>query len=256
MMMKMTATKNLLRGDEESLRKVKAQVLGTGRNQRRVEFHEVDIRQPSTIKLYNKVMPGTDTGDQKGSYYRWEHQSRFWTHRIFSHFLMLAIVNANILYNWSRPRGGNTTLTLLQFIKQVILDLIKEGKSTPEKPAEDPEDDDVQYLAKRRKSIATRKEEEDLRLSGQGGHTPGMVKRVMGENGKQKDIRVRCKCCQNKTAYHCVECDQFLCLFNGTGEHSCWWRFHNIKGEDMLKLTAAELERIEEKKRKVSGKKK
>ena len=199
-------------------------------------------------------MPGTDTGDQKGSYYRWEHQSRFWTHRIFSHFLMLAIVNANILYNWSRPRGDTTTLTLLQFIKQVILDLINEGKSTaPVPPEETPLSPDIQYLAKRRKSIATRKEEEELRLSGRGGHTPFIVHQVT-ENGKRKDVRNRCKCCQNKTTYKCVECDQYLCMFNGTGENNCWWRFHNIEGAEMLKLTAAEQEKIEEKKKKAKNK--
>ena len=59
-----------------------------------------------------------------------------------------------------------------------------------------------------------------------------------GENDK----RCRCKCCQTKTPYFCVQCDQFVCLFNGTGEHDCWWRFHNIPGEDMLKLTPAQEE--------------
>jgi len=132
----------------------------------------------------------------------------------------------------------------------VILDLINEGQNVSRKRAVAPDEPlspggDVQFLAVRRKAIATRKEEEDLRLSGERGHTPGIggQQSVDATGKKTTDARRRCKCCQTKTTYKCIECDQFLCLFNGTGEHNCWWRFHHIKGEDMLKLTPVEEEK-------------
>ena len=43
-------------------------------------------------------MKGTDVHDQKAIYYRFNHKTKNWTHRIYTHFLMTAMVNAHILF--------------------------------------------------------------------------------------------------------------------------------------------------------------
>ena len=75
------------------------------------------LPRPSAVENYNKVMGGTDLGDQLGSYYRFEHQMTKWPHRIFTHFMMLAAVNAHILRNWTFP---DFPITLKVFLEDLM----------------------------------------------------------------------------------------------------------------------------------------
>ena len=86
----------------------------------RVDYHELEIARPTTVRDYNLLMSGTDEQDQKASYYRYEHKTIKWIHRIFTHFVMSCCVNANILYNWTYPADK---IVLKNFIKSVIVSI-------------------------------------------------------------------------------------------------------------------------------------
>ena len=80
-------------------------------------FEMLKLPRPSAVENYNKIMGGTDLGDQLGSYYRFEHQTTKWPHRIFTHFMMLAAVNAHILRNWTFPDFPITLKVFLEDLK-------------------------------------------------------------------------------------------------------------------------------------------
>lgn len=52
-------------------------------------------------------MGGTDLIDQRCSYYRFEHRSTKWQHRLLSHFNSVAVVNSYILWKESKPDERN-----------------------------------------------------------------------------------------------------------------------------------------------------
>ena len=58
--------------------------------------------------------------DQLNSYYHFDHKGIRWTHRIFTHFLGVSLVNAAILFNTSK---GNKRLSSIQFMDEVIKSL-------------------------------------------------------------------------------------------------------------------------------------
>lgn len=65
----------------------------------------VDI--PSIAMIYNWCMGGTDQFDHMLSYYKTTIKTKRWAVRIFTHFLMCAVVNAHILYKLDKKLTRN-----------------------------------------------------------------------------------------------------------------------------------------------------
>jgi hypothetical protein len=61
-------------------------------------YARVDLPMPSIVAVYNQAMGGTDLCDQYSSYYEFEHRTTKWHRRIFTHFSMVSLRNAHILY--------------------------------------------------------------------------------------------------------------------------------------------------------------
>jgi hypothetical protein len=61
-------------------------------------WQRVELPMPSVIAIYNSAMGGTDLCDQYTSYYEFEHRTLKWHRRIFTHFMVVAMRNAHILY--------------------------------------------------------------------------------------------------------------------------------------------------------------
>ena len=193
-------------------------------------FEMLELPRPSAVENYNKIMGGTDLGDQLGSYYRFEHQTTKWPHRIFTHFMMLAAVNAHILRNWTYP---DFPITLKVFIEDLMDEL--SGQPTPaeddeeddDEDSDDEDDEEVPVEEKKVRGKAKNWLENKRRLERNTSHTPLKV------SCSKPDERGKCVVCSddlnfNKSFVMCTECDAFLHI-DGTGKNSCWWRFHNMK---------------------------
>ena len=79
------------------------------------------IAIPSIIKIYNWFMGGTDSMDQRISYYRPNVKSVSWVPKLMIHFLNISVVNSYILYKeyFNKP----ATYSLLDFLGQLIEEL-------------------------------------------------------------------------------------------------------------------------------------
>ena len=111
----------------------------------------LNLSRPSAVKDYNKIMGGTDLGDQLGSYYRFQHQSTKWPHRIYTHFMMLATVNAHILRNWIYPKN---TLTLKVFL-ELLMEELSGSNPFEEKSGESDDDDKEEEVPVKKKLSST-----------------------------------------------------------------------------------------------------
>lgn len=192
------------------IRKVKEENLGKKKGI--VPFHSKELDFPTTIKVYNRLMGGTDMGDQKAVYYRFQHQTRKWPHRIFTHMINLCMVNAHILHRWE---GGK--MTLLEFTVSVMKSLAAAGKAD-EVEIEEEEVEKIPPPAKKVYNMtklvdeATTKMRRDHSL----GHYPF-------KSSKQD----RCPCCSQKTTVRCAVCDVPLHI-DGEGHENCFFRWHNF----------------------------
>ena len=174
-------------------------------------FVPILLSRPTVIKDYNEGMGGTDQGDQLASYYRYEHRTTKWPHRIFSHFMMTAAVNAHILY---KEHHKLPNLSLLEFLDGLMDELILPDDMAQAAPAmhmnseEEEHEDEPKY--KRMSTCSA----DITRIC--STHTPILVK---GE-------RRKCRCgCSKRTNSKCLECDVHLCI-NYEGEPSCWTKYH------------------------------
>ena len=56
------------------------------------------ILRPSTVSNYVKYIGGVDLLDQRCKTYLFPHRSRKWYKRLFNHIIMMAMINAHIIY--------------------------------------------------------------------------------------------------------------------------------------------------------------
>ena len=156
-------------------------------------------------------MGGTDQGDQLASYYRFEHRTTKWPHRIFTHFIMTAAVNAYILY---REHNNLPKLSLLDFLDGLMDELIvADGIAVP---APVVGGDLVREDQPKSKRVATCSANTDRICS---THVPCLV----------KGARRRCMAgCGRRISSKCRECDAFLCM-NWEGDDSCWEKYHSAE---------------------------
>jgi len=174
--------------------------------------------RPTVVEHYNWGMGGTDQQDQLASYYRYEHKTIYWTHRLISHFLMSITVNAHILYK----EKMNKKMALVDFIKVLINQLAGFEKPPQDEFEEDSDDSSAESEVNPKRRRQSKTWEADLSRIVPSMHCPTIVK---GGRGK-------CKAgCGKFTQMKCVECDTFLCC---TGEklENCFYRFHHCKKLD------------------------
>jgi len=184
------------------------------------DFVKVLIERPTVIGHYNKAMGGTDLCDQKVSYYSFEHQSIKWTHRIFTHFIMVAASNAHILFNCNKAKENKSSF--LDFLLILIDDLVGEYKSSvyflSENESEYEEHSQTSSVASKRRKFETLQKSDSGRLTGK--HTPYLVRT------KEPDERGRCVLCDKKSNVKCFECNVSLHLGSDPLDN-CWFAFHS-----------------------------
>jgi hypothetical protein len=177
------------------------------------EHELLDVMMPSSFKIYNKYMGGTDHMDQLIAYYRPRVKTYKWQVKVFVFFLTAAIANAHVLY---KKFGMDSVIeakkqpgyTLLDFIIMLIKELIGENLYKNAILNEGEETKSPETRVHRVQSPA--------RVI---CHTPFKAY----ENSPQVQTRRRCAVCSvRRTLYICVECNIPLCVSNG----DCWRNFH------------------------------
>lgn len=171
---------------------------------------KIKIKCPKAISTYNKNMGYVDKFDQLKALYEIDRKSKKWWHRIFFHFLDVAVINSYILHKMLNDEEINTAK---QFRLNLVYSLCEMGKS--ETPS-----------LKRR-------------LSSTPDDTPRYKVRVSDEKRFSnvdhipvKANRRRCAYCSttekpHRSRYMCKTCNVGLCFFHG-GE-TCFEKFHQQK---------------------------
>jgi hypothetical protein len=204
-------------------------------------WKRVEIDSHSLIKAYNYGMGGTDRMDQLNSYYNFNHKGIRWTHRVFTHFLGVAAMNACILYNKS---NGMKRLSSIQFMDEVIKsladldrshnwnDLDSDHEEEPVlSPVENEGSDNAVALDLTSHSVG-----ESLSKTGRvyrryrKSNLEGAVERLEGIHYPtllSSTNRRRCVFHTDvKQRYFCTTCDVALCL-SECAEESCWFKYHH-----------------------------
>ena len=179
-------------------------------------FQMITIQQPTIIRNYNSGMGGTDLGDQRNSYYRFNHRTTMWPHRMYTQFIMVSITNAYILWKLHEPGRENTTQ--LEFMTK-LMNQLAEFQNEAEIHAAPVEVPQVEEGSGSKFNRRTSTWQNDLsRLT--GTHTLAKL--------EDSDDLKKCRTgCNVKSMFFCRECQAFLCI-GGEGEQNCWWRFHNL----------------------------
>lgn len=171
---------------------------------------------PSIISLY-KFMGGVDALDALIAYHRIHIRSKKYYHRLFFHFVDMAIVNSWFLYRRDCESLGvprRKRKNLLAFRASIAQAVCMEGKDPMRRKRGRPSSDvDGQFEMKKRRGLAKAIPPQEIR-SDAVGHWPVV------ENGRQ-----RCKLpnCKGQTVYKCAKCNVHLCL---NKVNNCFCEFH------------------------------
>ena len=174
------------------------------------------IQQPTIIKTYNTTMGGTDSFDQRLSYYRPSIKTRRYPPRVFVHFLNACVVNAFIIHK--QYHKTDKTFQLRHFIEKLAFDLVPQidNSASPGVPP----------VFKRRK---TQWEQDRIRLNRKEMHAP-FIEELPDETSNNKHFRSQCVICGNKSNVRCLTCGAYLCVkgkyADGIHEVTCWIKFH------------------------------
>jgi hypothetical protein len=178
---------------------------------------QIALSIPSVIKVYNKMMGGTDSFDQRMKYYKTRVRGKKWQTRIFTHFLEVCAVNACILYR----EDIDPNITQLKFNSLLI-----EAMGVPH----------LKQTGRPSKYHSHQSVEEKRVSRHTGRHCPYVLRRrVLGDDGSQDNTgRLRCRVCQQKgidkkVQTGCSTCFVGLCMRNEVHDDnpSCFDLYHD-----------------------------
>ena len=191
------------------------------------KYQTAMVARHSTTGVYNGVMGGTDSNDQRSQYISTMLRSVKWTLRPITHFASVAGINALVIYimlcQKRDPRYKPETT--IDFIENLCRELLEAFPKKPEAVEKDDDDEVAVEEAAPKKRKIDWEELWQKRMTG-AMHTVELTERVIGE----VDRRGRCQACTSvsKINSRCVECGVSLHC-RGTREDNCWWRFHHLK---------------------------
>lgn len=177
----------------------------TRNTQDRGTYQRIEVPQPKIFQTYNSNMGGTDSFDQRLSYYRNAFKARKWYMRHFTYFMSVASINAYILFREMFKR--NNKVTYKEYLIMLIIDLLGEDL---------PEDSDEEILQiSRKRSAKVQAETVPLNVA---DHTP-----------QYQSSRGVCRWCQVRTVRSiCTGCKTFLCIGSET-LRNCWKEKHECR---------------------------
>lgn len=199
--------------------------------------------QPSIIKIYNKFMGGTDKNDQYISYIRPNLKSMSWVVRVFTHFIIIATVNAYIIYLYLViTEEKRRYYGIRDFTEQLASELAADDNEPITSAELEPS------TRGKRNTFWNSSEGKTRRTSGGLIHTP----RIIEHGNKKKEHyheskygqlcsryrsskRSTCRFCSKPSiTTMCSHCNIYLCLESKDNEHNCWQKWH--QGNDIIGL--------------------
>jgi hypothetical protein len=187
------------------------------------------VARHSTTGVYNNIMGGTDSNDQRSQYISTMLRSVKWTLRPITHFASVAGINALVIHTMICQKRDpyhkpETTIDFIENLCRELLEAFPRDLPVVEEVDVEEQAPNLIQAAPKRPKIAWEELWHD-RIEGPM-HTVEITERVPGG----ADQRGRCKACKSdsKISSRCVECGVYLHC-RGTKEDSCWWRFHHLK---------------------------
>ncbi len=205
------------------------------------------VSAPSIVKHYAFGMKGTDLLDQYTSYYLFDRKSKKWTRRIFNHFLLISVSNANIL----RFRKTGKKVSLRQAIENLIVELCPGSFTNYAEEVDLVADDDISTISSTcsNEPPAKKYRVDDSSVSTLGSsvikesfHCP--IKIATHPGADRSCVRRQCGHCKKRTMIFCSACELPLCV-DEPGPDNCFSLFHrkhfhlystysNIEANDLL----------------------
>ena len=187
------------------------------------------IDRPDKVEVYNKAMGGTDSNDQRASYYRPNVKcTHSWYPRTFIHVIVLCCINAYIIYYLFFKLNRNV-YTYLDFLRELI-DELAEDEFAKKRNGGNEIDGESKKATYKKLSMY---EDNELRL--RGIHVPQVIneERVETLNKETQETftrnysRSRCILCRRLIDVCCKQCQVYLCLnVKEQFGKSCWEVFH------------------------------
>ena len=181
-------------------------------------WERITYPQPSIIKTYNTAMGGTDSFDQRLSYFRPALKTRRYLERVFTNFLSASVVNAFIIHR--QYHNTSNTFQLKHFIEKLIFDLVPQ----------------VDLFAPRGIAPIFRRrlaqwEQDRTRLNTNEIHAP-FIEELSDATSNNKHYRSECVLCGKQVNVRCTTCGAYLCAkgkyVEGIYEETCWIKFQAI----------------------------
>lgn len=189
---------------------------------------EMDINQPTIVKIYNKGMGGTDQDDQKLSNYRPKVKTVSWAPKIFCHFLNSSLVNAYII-RIQRLGLNNRQYRHIEFLNNLIdqwtepwLDRLAAGDAA---------------MANMPRGIGLKRWNTN-RSRLHGRHYPITNVATRQERAGERNANINrnlqrgfCVKCGDHCNVKCIQCGVYLCIKRNAvqleiEDPSCWVKFH------------------------------
>ena len=231
-------------------------------------YARVDLPMLSIVAVYNSAMGGTDLCDQYSSYYEFEHRTTKWHRRILTHFSMVSLRNAHILY-MTDPKNAVKAVpkSFRIFVEMVICETLglpspffdpnaeasddeEESYNSDHIPVDDSTDesDEEVYFENPEAPLAAplprpkqsrrwwlEREGSLRRLTGRDHWTIQQHKQTKVFNfvngrreGSTRDARLCCYVCMRKASTCCASCMVTLCTYGENANKNCFYRFHNM----------------------------
>ena len=179
---------------------------------------QITVSRPNLIRYYNAAMGGTDSFDQRLSYYRPNINTKKWPHRVFFHFLLCCVVNAHILYKYEFGlKKHDKHYGLFDFMNTLVDELSEKGKEDLEH--EQPEFD-FTIPERTFRNVAIRRATPTT-----GHHFPISLPYTDKETGKCNRRQCVLPDCGKRVLTFCEKCNIPLCIDHREGG-TCWRRFH------------------------------
>ncbi|CAL4076351.1 unnamed protein product, partial [Meganyctiphanes norvegica] len=181
---------------------------------------KVTVTCPSTVKVYNCNMGGIDTMDSLLGFYRIFFRSKKWYHRLFFHFVDMALINAWLLYRRdfnSYSESSGKPMRLYEFKANVSLVLRKQCK-----PIKRPVGCPSNSASNTNLSVPSDRMQHNTKIP-----QKDVIDDPEGHFVVALDKRGMCavKGCYSRPIFYCIKCQVYLCL---SAKKNCFAKFHGF----------------------------
>jgi hypothetical protein len=183
----------------------------------------LSIAIPSIIKIYNWFMGGTDSMDQRLSYYRPNVKTHSWVPKLMIHFMNASVVNSYIVFKeyFKKPKS----YSLLDFLGQLIDELAEPWILEQHQNKKTHDAVSRTIMRKQKWSNAWIR-----RLAGEHRAYIPHVPNVLKDGVKRNFLRGHCINCRDKLVNtKCRACGVYLCLISEDGAPTCFDFWHDNK---------------------------